>query len=111
VRRGHAYVAADDAQRAEIAYRHAIDLTPDLADAHLALARLYHTHGREDAADWHAQRFVELAPPSVDGPALLAAMRQSASSEGRGGTATPRSLPRDARVARGGEIQTTDEHR
>jgi len=75
---GHAYMAADDPQRAELAYRHTIELTPDLADAHLALARLYHAHGQEDAAGWHAQRFVELAPQSVEGPALLAAMREPA---------------------------------
>jgi cytochrome c-type biogenesis protein CcmH/NrfG len=73
---GHAYLAADDPPGAEAAYLHAIALKPDLADAHLALARLYHTHGQEGPADHHAQRFVELAPDSPDGPALLTAMRQ-----------------------------------
>jgi tetratricopeptide (TPR) repeat protein len=73
---GHAYLGADDAPRAEAAYLHAIALAPELAEGHLALARLYHTRGDQDAADRAAQRFVELAPNAPEGPALLAAMRQ-----------------------------------
>jgi hypothetical protein len=73
---GHAQLADGDPAGAEAAYRHALALAPDLAEAHLALARLYQARGDEGAADWHAQRFVELAPDSPDGPALLTAMRQ-----------------------------------
>jgi tetratricopeptide (TPR) repeat protein len=60
---------------AEAAYRQALGLEPASPDAHLALARLYQARGEQDAADWHAQRFIELEPDSPDGAALLAAMR------------------------------------
>ena len=75
---GHARLAADDRSGAEAAYLHAVKLAPDLADAHLALARLYDQGGNQNAAALHAQRFVELAPESADGSALLAAMRGDA---------------------------------
>lgn len=73
---GHARLAAADSAGAAEAYQRAIALKPELADAHLALARLYHDHGDEAAADWHAHRFVELAPDSPDSAPLLTAMRQ-----------------------------------
>jgi len=75
---GHARLAADDRSGAEAAYLHAAQLAPDLADVHLALARLYDQGGNQNAAALHAQRFVELAPDSADGSALLAAMRGDA---------------------------------
>jgi hypothetical protein len=73
---GHARLGADDPAGAAAAYRRAAELRPDYADAHLALARLYHRHGDQPAADRHAHRFVELAPDSPEGPALLTAMRR-----------------------------------
>jgi hypothetical protein len=72
---GDARLAADDPSGAEAAYLRAAQLSPDLPDAHLALARLYDEGGDQVAAALHAQRFIELAPESADGPALLAAMR------------------------------------
>src|SRR4029453_7046444 len=73
---GKARLADEDAAGAAAAYRHALELKADDADAHLALARLYYDYGDQTAADQHAHRFVELAPDSPEGPALLAAMRQ-----------------------------------
>jgi len=73
---GNARLADDDARGAGAAYRHALELKPDDADAHLALARLSYDYGDQNAADQHAHRFLELAPDSPDGPALLAAMRR-----------------------------------
>jgi len=77
---GHAHRDARDPMRAEAAYLEALARRPDLADAHLALAQLYHARGDEEAADRHASRFVELAPDSPDGPALLTAMRRRGDS-------------------------------
>jgi Tfp pilus assembly protein PilF len=77
---GHAQREAGDLPRAERAYARAVELRADYADAHLGLARVYEARGEPQAADWHAQRFLQLAPNSPDGPALLAAMRRRAAS-------------------------------
>jgi hypothetical protein len=73
---GHARFAAADPAGAASAYLHATTLKPDFADAHLALARLYHQQGDQQAADRHAQRFVELAPDSPESTTLLTALRR-----------------------------------
>jgi hypothetical protein len=72
---GHAHAAAAEPQRAAAAYVVAVERDPELAGAHLALARLAHAGGDTGAADAHLHRYLALRPNDPDGINLLAAMR------------------------------------
>lgn len=52
----------DDPEEAERAYRHALDLDPQHADAHLNLGRLLHDRGRLDLAEIHYAKALEARP-------------------------------------------------
>jgi hypothetical protein len=76
---GHAHAAAAEPQRAAAAYVVALERDPELAGAHLALARLAHAGGDTSAADVHLHRYLALRPNDPDGMDLLAAMRTGGS--------------------------------
>jgi len=72
---GHAYRAAGDAAAAEGRYHGALALAPGLADAHVALARLYAERGKADRAETHLRQAMALTPESGAAPELAAALR------------------------------------
>jgi len=59
---GNAYAAQKDLERAAQAYRQAIDLQPDLAEAHSRLAFTYYQQGQLAQAAQAYSRYIELAP-------------------------------------------------
>jgi tetratricopeptide (TPR) repeat protein len=59
---GNAYGAQKDLERAAQAYRQALDLQPDLAEAHSRLAFTYYQQGQLTQAAQAYSRYIELAP-------------------------------------------------
>ncbi len=59
---GRAYAAQKDLERAAQAYRQALDLQPDLAEAHSRLAFTYYQQGQLVQAAQAYSKYIELAP-------------------------------------------------
>jgi len=80
VRRGYAYVAGGDLERAQIAFEHALEFRPDLPQAHAGLGVVARLREDLDGARARFERAVRLAPDFAEGhadlgEALLAAGR------------------------------------
>jgi len=84
LRRGYAHLAAGDAERAEVAFAHALEFAPDLAEGWNGLGVVARTRQDLGAARRHFGRAVRLAPELAEahanlGEALLAeAQREGA---------------------------------
>jgi Tfp pilus assembly protein PilF len=71
VARGYEQLSAGDAERAEIAFEHALAFDPDLPEAENGLALVARTRGDLGAARRHLERAVRLRPGFAEGHANL----------------------------------------
>jgi Tfp pilus assembly protein PilF len=69
--RGWSYLEAGDAERAEVAFEHALEFRPDLPEALNGLAVVARTRGDLEVARGHLERAVRLAPDFAEGHANL----------------------------------------
>jgi tetratricopeptide (TPR) repeat protein len=86
LRRGYAHLAAGDGERAEVAFEHALEFAPDLAEGWNGLGVVARWRGDLPAARQRFARAVRLAPELADGlanlgEALLAEERLDAARE------------------------------
>jgi tetratricopeptide (TPR) repeat protein len=71
LRRGYAHLQARDAERAEVAFEHALEFAPDLAEGWNGLGVVARTRGDLEAARRRFGRAVRLAPDFAEGHANL----------------------------------------
>ena len=81
LRRGYAHLAEGDAERAEVAFEHALEFAPDLAEGWNGLGVVARTREDAETARRHFTRAVRLAPDLAEahanlGEALLALRRE-----------------------------------
>jgi Flp pilus assembly protein TadD len=81
LRRGYAHLAGGDAERAEVAFAHALELAPELAEGWNGLGVVARTREDAEAARRHFARAVRLSPELAEahanlGEALLALQRE-----------------------------------
>jgi Tfp pilus assembly protein PilF len=69
--RGWAYLEKGDAERAEVAFEHALEFHPDLPEAHNGLGVVARTRGELPAARARFERAVRLSPDFAEGHANL----------------------------------------
>jgi Flp pilus assembly protein TadD len=86
LRRGYAHLAGGDAERAEVAFEHALELAPDLAEGWNGLGVVARAREDGEAARRHFARAVRLAPELPEahanlGEALLALGREEEAVE------------------------------
>lgn len=71
VRRGYQHLAAQDLERAEVAFAHALEFAPDLPEGWNGLGVVARARGDHPAARRHFARAVRLAPAFAEGHANL----------------------------------------
>lgn len=71
LRRGYQHLAARDAERAEVAFRHALEFAPDLPEGWNGLGVVARARGDHQGARRHFTRAVRLAPAFAEGYANL----------------------------------------
>lgn len=86
LRRGYDHLAARDPERAEVAFGHALEFAPDLAEGWNGLGVVARSRGDQAAARRHFGRAVRLAPAFAEGhanlgEALLASERPAEAAE------------------------------
>jgi Flp pilus assembly protein TadD len=86
LRRGYQHLAAGDAERAEVAFRHALEFAPDLPEGWNGLGVVARARGDLEGARRHFTRSARLAPAFAEGhanlgEALLAAGRPEEAAE------------------------------
>jgi len=71
LRRGYQHLASRDAERAEVAFRHALEFAPDLPEGWNGLGVVARVRGDHQAARHHFTRAVRLGPAFAEGYANL----------------------------------------
>jgi tetratricopeptide (TPR) repeat protein len=79
---GLALYAVKDYRASEAAFRRAVDIKPDFADAHYDLGVLYAMNGKPDRAMTHFRRAVEINPEDHEARHNLAVMMSRAGPDG-----------------------------